>query len=58
MIDIYCTGCSFLGVRAKFEDLKQAIRDSGADDFIEFSLQDGTKCVVKKSSINGFCESD
>lgn len=58
MIDIYCTGGSFLSVNAEFEDLKQAIRDSGIDDFIEFTFRDGTRCAVKKSSINGFCESD
>lgn len=58
MIDIYCTGGSFLGVNAEFEDFKRAICDSGSDDFIVFYFQDGARCAIKKNSINGFCESD
>lgn len=58
MVDIYCTGGSFFGIDVEFKDFKQAICDSGPDDFIEFCFQDGTRGAIRKNSINGFCESD
>ena len=58
MVDIYCSGGSFEGINAEFDDIKRAIQQSGPDDFIEFVFMNGTKGAVRKSSINGFCESE
>lgn len=57
MVEIYCDGGSYHNCDTDFDTLKQALMFRTADEFIEFSFQDGARCAIRIGSINGFCES-
>ena len=50
MIDLYCTGSTYLGVMIKYETMAQLMRDDFIrdQDFIEFRFKDETKGGSKK----------
>ena len=60
MIDIYATGGSFLGVRIPYKVMLDLMKDDFVKDteFIEFEFENGYKGAVRKSCINGFCDSE
>lgn len=60
MIDIYTSGGVFLGVRIPYKAMLGLMKDDFVKDteFIEFEFENGDKGVVRKSCINGFCESE
>lgn len=59
MINIYCSGGAYLNVVMEFGAMMHLLRDGivNDDDFIDFTFNDGSKGSVRKSHINGICES-
>lgn len=59
MIDIFCTGASFYGVKLSYAAMEIIMREDFVkdQDFIEFVFEDGTKGAVRKGTVIGFTES-
>ena len=53
MIDLFCTGASFYGVKLSYAAMEIIMRE----DFIEFVFEDGTKGAIRKGTVIGFAES-
>ena len=59
MIDIFCTGASFYGVKLSYAAMEIIMREDFVkdQDFIEFVFEDGTKGAIRKGTVIGFAES-
>ena len=59
MIDIFCTGASFYGVKLSYVAMEIIMREDFVkdQDFIEFVFEDGTKGAIRKGTVIGFTES-
>ena len=59
MIDIFCTGASFYGVKLSYAAMEIIMREDFVKDqhFIEIVFEDGTKGAIRKGTVIGFAES-
>ena len=59
MIDIFCTGASFYGVKLSYAAMEIIMREEFVKDhdFIEFVFQNGTKGAIRKCTVIVFTES-
>lgn len=61
MIDILCEGGTVIGsAMISYYAMKSLLEDGiiPEDRFVEFELEDKTRCMVKRKSIIGFYESE
>ena len=53
MIDIFCTGASFYGVKLSYAAMEIIMREDFVkdQDFIEFVFENGTKGAIRKGTV-------